>query len=170
MNNLTRCFDIATELENHAKRHKRKFDVTIEVIKEFTLLYKDLSVQNRLKVQEFLSDTRAGSALFLSSSALAIQAIDTQDSDWIVTALMTHVIEDFKKDYRENFLALDIIGYAMWRIDANFDLIWKQISPFVSEESSKYFVFKNLGEHLLTSKGLIESKVNGKTKFVKKKG
>ena len=98
-------------------------------------------------------------------------AINEQKNEFVFYSLIFHSIEDFKLDYRDNFIRLAVIWYVAERLLLKPMELFDSISLYSSNKAREYF--KEFSQRpkqtkSLKSMGLIEKKVDSKIVFVPK--
>ena len=169
MNNATEhCLEIIGKIEARASGTSRGVRITVENIRDLTESFRQQDEQGRLLVQDCISG-KTGLVLIDYSIDAAEEAINTKDKNWLTVAILIHIIEDFRYDYRENILRLYLIEYAAWKLDADMLVILntlKNITSPASYSRLESFFKDKLGERALKFSGLKVIIEEGKTKFV----
>jgi hypothetical protein len=110
-----------------------------------------------------------GAKLRSLSGYMAETAIETKDISWIKSAIVLNVIDDFEKDYRENYRYLVLAAYAAKEINVDFSLICSSIITFTSDRASSYlngFIKRDDSLNKLAAVGIKVVEVDGKVRFV----
>jgi hypothetical protein len=110
-----------------------------------------------------------GSKLLALSGFMAEAAINSGDAIWIRSAIVLHVIEDFGKDYRENFRYLILLAYAASKLNVNLSGIVDSVLPIASGRARNYlldFSSRDGSLNNLASFGVKEEVVDNKSRFV----
>jgi hypothetical protein len=152
-NDIERCLEIIGKIEARAsgKSHGVK-----------------INIKNRLLVRDCISG-KTGLVLIDYSVDAAEEAINTKDEKWLTVAILIHVMEDFRYDYRENILRLYLIEYAAWKLNTDMLVILDSLKNITSLDSFsrlESFFKDKLGERALKFSGLKVNIEEGKTKFV----
>jgi hypothetical protein len=103
------------------------------------------------------------------SGFLAEAAVNTDDESLIRAAILLHVIEDFRVDYRENYLRLALVAYASKMIDVDLKPVVMSVDYFASERAKKYlrdFVSRNDDLNRPESFGIKVEITDGLLRFV----
>jgi hypothetical protein len=167
---IERCLEIIGKIEARASGRPRGVRITIDDIRDLTEGFKQLGEPDKLLIQDCISG-KTGLVLIEYSVDAAEQAINTKDENWLTVAILTHVIEDFRYDYRENILRLYLIEYAAWKLDADVFVILDTLKNITSPDSFsrlESFFEDKLGERALKFSGLKEIVKDGKTRFIPK--
>jgi hypothetical protein len=133
-----------------------------------TRAFEQLSAIDRSTV---VADLTSGAAMrLLSLSAfMAEKAISTKDPVWVRAALLLHIIEDFRKDFRENIRYLVLIAYASKKIGVDIAEVVESLAPLASDRARSRmneFAYRDEGLNDLQSFGVKAVKVNDETHFV----
>lgn len=156
------CIDIAS------LRFRTKSENVVNQARTFAEIYKQMARSERISVQSEISEKVAGKLLSLSAR-MAENAIDTHDGGWILAAIVMHLIEDFRVDYRENIRYLVLINYAAKAIGINFLEVVETLRPLGESRGLSYlddFLKRNDDLNSLSSFGIKETKINNKTCFI----
>jgi len=130
--------------------------------------FEALSLSDRLSVQEHIPAS-LHQKLFALSGYMAEAAINDHDAKWIGAAICLHLIEDFGKDYRENFRYLVLVAYAAKKVNVDLKKVIDSLLPFASERASSYlidFSHRDNGVNNLSSFGVKEEVIDNKSRFV----
>jgi hypothetical protein len=121
-----------------------------------------LSEQDRLHVQGAFQWS-VGPKLLTLSGFMAEAAINTRDPSWIRAAVILHIIEDFKKDYRDNIRHLVLVAYAANRIGVDLRDVANSVMQLASPHARSYlidFLSRDDGLSDLASFGIKETIVD----------
>jgi hypothetical protein len=170
MNELLRCELALNKVKSLSVRFWPKTDLQVKTLEEFTDSFKCLTTEDQEIIMDGI-DKEMGMKLLGYSSISAAHAIDTKDEKWIEVALMAHVIENFREDYRENSLRLASISYANSLISTKSlrELI-SDLRPIMNynahKELMKFQININNSIERLKDYNIKTTIKNGKTRFV----
>lgn len=165
---MKEIWDAMNWLESVSVRFRPKSVDTLEKVLEFTLLFERLSAPDKLTLSSAISDEMAKKLLSLSGF-FAEQAMATGDAKWVRGALVLHLIEDFGRNYRENYRYLVLVSYAANYIKTNFSDVMKGVLGMASVRSHGYLVdFDGRASELneLSKFGVRISMVDNQPRFV----
>jgi len=162
------CIQAIETISKTSIRFGLKSDQFIQVILELTENYKKGSASEREKVLLHCSSLDIWKRLLGISALISEKAMHTNNVKWIETALILHIIEDFRWDYRENIRYLVLTLYAANYIGVNFKKKLKELIPLGSEKTQKYlmdFLKRDKFINEISKFGLKISIYNGVPKF-----
>ena len=167
MNSISEINDIIDWFEPISFRFRPKSLEPLEKGRLLANIFDDLSDSDRLTVVRDLKNNMANK-FFALSAFMAEHAIDTKDPSWIKAALVLHIIEDFRTDYRENIRYLVLIAYAAKKIGVDLNKTVGLLLPLTSKRAHlhlKEFISRNDELNTLKSVGVKETKTDGMTRF-----
>lgn len=85
---------------------------------------------------EAINSTLAMKLLGLSGF-MAEAAVNADDESLIRAAILLHVVEDFRKDYRENYRYLVLIAHASKKIGVDLKSLIASVDHIASERAKK---------------------------------
>ncbi|MES2311624.1 MAG: hypothetical protein V4566_04935 [Pseudomonadota bacterium] len=156
------------QLSSTSLRFRPKSSEPIDNGLSITEMYEALSPNERLAVREELAPS-LGPKLLALSGFMAEAAINNGDVLWLRAAIVLHLVEDFGKDYRENFRYLVLVAYAAERIGADITNIINSVLPMASVRSEGYlrdFSSRSRELNKLASFGIREELIGNHSKFV----
>lgn len=167
MSSINEINDICDWFEPISFRFRPKSLEPLEKGRLLAIVFDDLSDSDRQTVVRDLQKNMADK-FFALSAFMAEHAIDTKDPSWIKAALVLHIIENFRTDYRENIRYLVLIAYAAKKIGADLSKTVGLLLPLTSERARlhlKEFISRNDELNNLKSAGVKEIKTDGATRF-----
>ncbi|WP_250465080.1 hypothetical protein [Microbulbifer litoralis] len=159
--------DFIERLENATYGKKGGRPLKAEDVESFVDFYMAADQDYRGIISDLIQD-KMGLTLISFSGEFSAKAIDTRDDAWVVKAVMLHVIEGFRFDYRENIRRLVFISYAADRISSEIESILKNLSKFIDgsvEEKLLEFFRRPKELNSLKIYGMKEVSINGKVRF-----
>ncbi len=168
MGAIKKIGEILKWLESVSFRFKPKSSEPFDKGLLLAKFFEGLSNTDRSSVLKRLQANTANKLLPLSAF-MAEKAIDTSDSSWIRAAVILHIIEDFRKDYRENIRYLVLIAYAAKEIKVDFHQIVSSVLSLASVRTHGHmndFLARDDELNKLESFGIKAVKVNNKSRFV----
>lgn len=160
--------DLLARVEAMDLRHFPENDEPVDTLAKLARAFAELDDDEREELRCLVTELTSEKLLFLSSLA-AEMAIEKDDPGWLDPAIVAHMIEDCRVDYRENIRFLYLVEYAAWRTGANVTRQLGSLQAFSTETTFKRlraFFADQLGERALKFSGLKEKQVNGRTRFV----
>ncbi|MCW8128687.1 hypothetical protein [Microbulbifer halophilus] len=154
-------------LENTTFGKKNNRPILLEDVSEFIDFYFHASKDEKSTITSLIQG-KIGLTLISYSGEMSAMAIDTNEERWLEKALMLHIIEGFKFDYRENIRRLVFINHAANRIGVELFPLAKNLFNFASNDVEKRLLeFFDRPQELnsLNIYGMQEVKVKNKTKF-----
>jgi len=130
--------------------------------------YEALSPDERELVRETLTESESKKLLGLAA-ILAETAIDNRDPAWIRVALIVHIIENLREDYREHIRYLIFSAYAAEQLHLDLGESIRSVLVLASDRAAarlQEFARRDPALNQLASFGIREVKVDGKSRFV----
>lgn len=155
-------------LESVSVRFRPKSADTFEKVLYFTDSFKRLSESEKSELVSSVS-AEVSKKLLAFSAFFAELALATSEMRWIKGAIVLHVIEDFRKDYRENFRYLVLVAYAAKNIKADFAGVVQSVIESASNRARSYlddFVGRDQELNELEKFGIKVELVNNQPRFV----
>lgn len=155
-------------LESVSVRFRPKSMDTFKKVLDFTESFERLSESEKAGLVSYVSDEVA-KKLLAFSAFFAELALATSEMRWIKGAIVLHVIEDFRKDYRENFRYLVLIAHAAKSIQADFSGVIQSVIGSASNRARDYlndFVGRDQELNELDKFGVKVEVVNSQPRFV----
>lgn len=160
--------DALTFLEALSVRFRPKSHDTYDKVLNIAKAFEQLSPQERASFINQLSSDAAKKVLSFSAF-FAEMAIATGESEWLRGAVLLHLIEDFRRDYRENYRYLALVAYSANQINARLNAIIQDLLPFSSSRSRaglEDFMARDESLNDLEKFGVKCSTVDGQPRFV----
>jgi hypothetical protein len=101
--------------------------------------FRSLPLVERDEISAMIANLDFGKKLISISGLLAESAVHNRDKNTICSAIFMHAIEDFRKDYRENFLRLVLIKHSSSMIGVDLISLVSSIEDCMSNNSRIYF-------------------------------
>lgn len=136
MNHLDICLSSLRSLEEMSFRFRPKTEEPFVKAVSLAKAFQKLSSEDRSRVVDSLSPNGAMKLLSLSGF-LAEAAINKKEGSLLEAAVCLHVIEDFRKDYRENIRYLVLLAYAAKEIGVDVSLVISSMLTFSSDRAAK---------------------------------
>ena len=155
-------------LESVSVRFRPKSADTFEKVLDFTDAFERLPESEKSVLVSNMSDEVA-KKLLAFSAFFAELALATGEVRWVKGAIVLHVIEDFRKDYRENFRYLVLIAHAAKNIQADFVGVIQSVLGSASNRARGYlkdFVGRDQDLNELAKFGVKVEVVNSQPRFV----
>ncbi len=165
---MSNIYDRLAWLEELSVRFRPKSEEIYESVLDFTVEFENLSASERAKFVSTISD-EASKKLLALSAFLAEFALSKKSVRWIKAALLVHVIEDFQKDYRENFRYLALIAHSASVLGVPIKDVLDEILPIASLRAKNGLInFFSRDDELnrLDKFGIKVSIVDGVCRFV----
>ena len=154
-------------LESISVRFRPKTNAIPESAHTFAHLFEAASPVERLTVLRTLSE-KGSKKLLALSTYLAEVALNCHEVKWLRSAILMHIIEDFRTDWRENKIAFSELVYVALHINANLDQIVTELLPVASARAREYlnaFLSCDRELYTLSNFGVAVSLVDGKFRF-----
>lgn len=127
-----------------------------------------LDETGRVLLRNKIFDGKINLKLLSLSEIVVENSLSRKDPDLLYYALSLHSLEDFKWDYRENYIYLSIINYAYDHYKQDIAETLGKVRGFSSNDANQYFLeFFNRPKTLksLRAMGLMATKIDKKIKF-----
>jgi len=161
------CLKILSEIEMSGIRVKPDVTKLVSELSALIGIYEKLSSEDRNLVRESLSP-RLGMKLVVIGTFAAEKAMSTKDEGLIKIALMSHVLEGVREDYRENIRNLVLVDYAATLIGVNFEALVTEVENFADANTKTFlnnFLINQSGRESVEDYGLEIKEINGELKF-----
>lgn len=155
-------------LDSVSARFRPKSKDAFGKVLDFTELFERLSESEKSNLVSNVSDETAKKFLAFSIF-FAELALDTREIRWIKGAVVLLIIEDFRKDYRENFRCLVLIAYAAKINKVDFGEVIQGVINSASNKARGYldnFVGRDQSLNKLEKFGVKVDVLNGQPRFV----
>lgn len=155
-------------LESVSVRFRPKSEDTFEKVLDFTESFERLSESEKADLVSSVSD-EVTKKLLAFSAFFAELALATGEMRWVKGAIVLHVIEDFRKDYRENFRYLVLVAHAAKSIQADFAGVVQSVIGSASNRAKDFlndFVGRDQALNELEKFGVKVEVVNSQPRFV----
>lgn len=155
---------LKTALENINKvagssvRFRKGMDDILEDASEALSQLGALSADEREVFDEHLS-RETGAKLLAISCRFAEKALDHQKTDFVDLAVLAHIAEGFRTDYRENYRYLIVADHAARRLGYSLHAFFAKSQSVASEQTSarmKDFLSRDPALNQLSVFGLAE--------------
>ena len=167
MDHFQDCSEILAWLATASFRFRPKTGDTVQRGVKLAAAFEQLSPDERLKLIPLVTPDIELKLMGLSGF-MAEAAINQRDSSLIRPALLLHVLEDFRKDYRENFRYLILIDYAARELGVDLSALIESVMPLASVNAKVRlvgFAARDAQTNQLASFGLKGEVVNGLFRF-----
>jgi hypothetical protein len=166
MNYLQQCTEILTLLTTVSFRFRPKTDDTVRKGMKLAAAFEQMPADERIKLVPLVTPVEL--KLMGLSGFMAEAAINTRDAAFIRAALLLHVLEDFRKDYRENYRYLVLIDYAARELGVDFRAVIESVMPLASVNAKVRlagFAARDAELNALSSFGIKAEVVDGLVRF-----
>lgn len=136
MQEVDGCSGILASLSVENLRFRPKNNEAIEKGRSLALSFEQLDRAERDRLIGGLSAPLGGKLLALSGF-MAEAAINSNDGSLLHSAVVLHVIEDFRKDYRENIRYLVLLFNASKVLGIDFAAVARNVASMASERGRK---------------------------------
>jgi hypothetical protein len=167
MNTVDDCAAQLAWLAATSLRFRPKTGDTVARGAQLASAFEQLTPEDRLKLIPLVTP-EVGMKLMGLSGFMAEAAINTGEAALIRAALMLHVLEDFRKDYRENYRYLILIDYAARELGVDFKAVIESVMPLASVHARVRltgFAARDAETNQLASFGLKGELVDGLFRF-----
>lgn len=168
INSFEICSGAINVLDSVSLRFRPKTNAPIENGRVIATSYEQSTQSERDHLQEIISPTLTMKLLGLSGFMVEA-AVSSHDASLIRSAVILHIIEDFRNDYRENYRYLVLIAYASKLLGVDLKFVVASVESFASERAVKYlrdFVSRNDDLNRLESFGIRADIADGVLHFV----
>lgn len=136
MNSSDTCLDALKSLDSLSLRFRPKTSEPIEIGRFVSASFEHASKSERGRLLAAVQPALAMKLLGLSGF-MAEAAVNSRDESLIRSAILLHVIEDFRSDYRENYRYLVLIAHASKLLGVDLKSIVASIEGVASERAGK---------------------------------
>lgn len=167
MNYLQECHESLNWLSSVSFRFRPKSE---DVVQKGLLLanaFEKLSLDEKNKIIESLAPN-LDMKLFSLSGWMAEAAINEENEILVRGALILHLLENFRLDYRENIRYLILIAFAANELGFEFAAIADPLMYMASPQAKQYlseFSNRDIGLNKLSSFGIKGEKIDGIFRF-----
>lgn len=168
MSSFEICSDALGTLDAVSLRFRPKTNAPVENGRVIAASFEQSSESERDRILETLSPSLVMKLLGLSGF-MAETAVNSHDGSLIRSAILLHVIEDFRKDYRENYRYLVLIAHASKMLGIDLKSVVASVEDVASERTGKClkdFVSRDDNLNRLESFGIRADTANGVFRFV----
>lgn len=138
MTGLDECNRIFEEISGTSLRFRPKTKVPIQLLRTAMERAEGLPAAEFEALRESITQGLSFKLMYLGTLA-AEEAVNARDASWLRITLLVHVLENFKFDFRENFLRLYAAEYAAWRLSANIADIVSTLDPMMTPHARELF-------------------------------
>lgn len=167
MTGLDECNRIFEEISGISLRFRPKTKVPIQLLRTAMERAEGLPTAEFEALRESITQGLSFRLMYLGTLA-AEEAVNARDASWLRITLLVHVLENFKFDFRENFLRLYAAEYAAWRMGVNIADVVSTLDPPMTARARELFgnVFNEPhGEAALQLADLSVIEVDGEMRF-----
>lgn len=167
MSSFDVCSSALSSLSLVSLRFRPKTNEPVENGRVIAKSFEQASEIERIRLLATINSTLAIKLLALSGF-MAEAAVNAADEPLLRAAILLHVIEDFRKDYRENYRYLVLITHASKKIGVDLKSVVGSIENIASERAKKClsdFVSRDDDLNRLDSFGIKEEVTNGAFRF-----
>lgn len=130
------CSDALASLDSVSLRFRPKTNKPIENGRLIAESFENSSESERACLLRAVSPSVAMKLLVLSGF-MAEEAINSLDKSLIRASMLLHAVEDFRKDYRENYRYLVLIAYAANQLGVDLRRETEIVERVASERAAK---------------------------------
>lgn len=162
------CSDALTSLDSVSLRFRPKTNEFVENGRLIAESFEKSSEGERARLLGAVSPSLAMKLLGLSGF-MAEAAINSLDNSLIRSSILLHVVEDFRKDYRENYRYLVLIAYAANQLGVDIRHDFEFVEPLASERAAKFlknFMYRDDDLNSLGAFGIKADASGGVFRFV----
>lgn len=167
MTSFEKCSSALDSLNSVNLRFRPKTNEAVENARVIATSFEQTSETERDRLLVVINSALAMKLLGLSGF-VAEAAVNADDESLIRTAIILHVVEDFRKDYRENYRYLVLIAHASKRIGVDLKFVIASVDHIASGRAKKClsdFVSRNDDLNRLESFGIKAEVVDGGFRF-----
>lgn len=167
MSYFQECADLLAWLAGVSLRFRPKTGDTVARGARLASAFEQLTPEERLRLVPMVT-LEIGQKLMGLSGFMAEAAINQRDPSLIRAGLMLHVLEDFRKDYRENYRYLILIDHAARDLGVDFKDMIETAMPLASVNARvrlSGFAARDAQTNQLSSFGLKGEVVDGAFRF-----
>ncbi|MCA3176879.1 MAG: hypothetical protein ING36_15335 [Burkholderiales bacterium] len=163
MNYFQDCSEILNWLATVSFRFRPKSNESVKKGLLLTEAFEKLSFDERNQIIDSLPSGLDMKLLALSG-LMAEAAINTKNVSFVKGALVLHLLENFRKDYRENIRYLVLIAFAANELGINFSSVVDSLANVASTRAKGHlddFTVRDIGLNKLSSFGVKGEVMNG---------
>ncbi|WP_211474739.1 hypothetical protein [Collimonas humicola] len=163
MNYFKNCLEILNWLATVSFRFRPKSNEAVEKGLLLAETFDKLSLKEKSEIVKILPSGLDMKLLALSGF-MAEAAINKKNADYIKGALVLHLLENFRRDYRENIRYIVLIAFAANEIGINFSSVIDSLSDVASVEAKRHlnnFSARDKNLNKLSSFGIKAEVVDG---------
>ena len=167
MNYFQDCSELLNWISSVSFRFRPKSKDPVEKGLLLAGTFEKLSFEEKSQIIEILPSGLDMKLLALSGF-MAEAAINTKNTSLIRGALVLHLLENFRKDYRENIRYLVLIEFAANEIGINFSSVVDSLMDIASAQAKRYLVdfsTRDVSLNRLSSLGIKGDIINGVFQF-----
>lgn len=138
MTGLNDCIGIFGEIEATSFRFRPKTKAPIRSLRTAMEIAAGLAPAEIAALRDRITPSLSLKLMYLGTLA-AEEAVNAQDAGWLRVSLLVHVVENFKFDFRENFLRLFATEYAAWRMGVDIARMASELAPLTTVQARKLF-------------------------------
>ena len=161
------CIEFGNWLASTSLRFRPTSFEPFDKALSLTKCFEALSEPDKLRVQDALHPL-IGPKLLTLSGFMAEAAINRHDRAFIRAAIVLHVIEDFRTDYRDNIRYLVLVAHAAEKLGVDFHKVTESVSEIASARARSLlsdFLLRADGSNRLASFGVKEAIVDDAFRF-----
>ncbi|WP_227269865.1 hypothetical protein [Roseobacter weihaiensis] len=132
---LEKLLNNIEKIDASSVRFRKGMDEIIQDVSEVLLGWGHLSAAERKVFDGHLS-RETGAKLLAISCRFAEKALDTQNTDFVDLAVLSHIAEGFRSDYRENYRYLVVADHAARRLGYSLQDSFAKSQNVASERTS----------------------------------
>lgn len=168
MSSFETCSGALGKLDSVSLRFRPKTNAPIDNGIVIATSFAQSTEKDRNRLLEAISSSLTMKLLGLSGF-MAETAVNSHDESLIRSAVLLHIVEDFRKDYRENYRYLVLIAHASKMLGVDLKSIVASVEEVASERAGRYlrdFVSRDDDLNKLESFGIRADIAEGVFRFV----
>jgi hypothetical protein len=167
MNSQENCRKCLDELAQASVRFRPKNNSLVDLGSKISASFCQLNAEQRQGLLDTI-DASLNMKLLALCGFTAEAALNTREPTLIRTALILHLIEDFRKDYRETFRYLVLTSFAAKTLNIDLKASFESLAQFGSvraNQNIKDFLGRSDELNALSMFGLKEDWIDGRFQF-----